>query len=53
MLSHGASVTLHMVVVVALQKELEDALKATEDARREVKEEQSVAAMVENVHDAA
>ena len=52
-LSHAASITLHAVVVVALQKEPEDALGATEDARREVEEEQLGTATAENIHDAA
>jgi hypothetical protein len=46
-------VTIPTTVVDALQKERDDALVATKDARREAEEEQLVAAMVENVHDAA
>lgn len=53
MLRHGTLVTLPVVAVEALQKEREDALGTTEDARREAEEEWLVAAMAENVHDAA
>ena len=52
-LSRCASVTLPTAVVEALHKEWDDALGATEDARREVKEERLVAVTVENIHDAA
>lgn len=42
-----------MAAVKALQKELEDALRATEDAQREAEQERLVVAMVENIHDGA
>lgn len=52
-LSHSSSITLPSTTVEALQKEWEDTLTTTKDARREVKEEQLAAAMVDNVCDAA
>jgi hypothetical protein len=48
----GASITLLVAAVEALRKEREDALGATEDARREVKEEWLAMTIAENIHDA-
>jgi hypothetical protein len=42
-----------LAAVKALQKEREDALRATKDAQREVEEERLVVAMTENIHDGA